>query len=403
MILIVDDKQENIFSLKTLLEINKFKVDTALSGEEALKKVLKNTYALIILDVQMPDMDGFEVAEAISGNKKSKDTPIIFLSAVNTEKRFIAKGYTSGGIDYVVKPFDPDILLLKVNTFCRLFDQNQELNQTHRSLRAEIEERKRIESELEKRVQERTRELRQTNKELETANNELRQFAWVASHDLQEPVRKIKVFSLIIKEKCGLTDEKANDYIDKVIQSSERMMRLIHDLLNYTEISNSGSAALVDLNKVVDEVLIDLELMIKEKNASIQVGQLPKLDIIKVEAAQIFQNIISNALKYSKVDVPAEICITSEFVTAPGSDSKIKDHCQITITDNGIGFDESYINKIFNMFQRLHGKGEYEGTGIGLAIVKKIIEKHNGTITAQSRENEGASFIITLPLRKASN
>ncbi len=140
MILIVDDKQENIFSLKTLLEINKFKVDTALSGEEALKKVLKNTYALIILDVQMPDMDGFEVAEAISGNKKSKDTPIIFLSAVNTDKRFITKGYTSGGIDYLVKPFDPDILLLKVNTFCRLFEQTQELNLTHKSLKEEIEE-----------------------------------------------------------------------------------------------------------------------------------------------------------------------------------------------------------------------------------------------------------------------
>src|ERR1700753_1508698 len=102
MILIVDDKKENIYSLKTLLEINKFKVDTALSGEEALKKVLKNTYALVILDVQMPDMDGFEVAEAISGNKKTQDTPIIFLSAVNTEKKFITKGYTSGGIDYLV-------------------------------------------------------------------------------------------------------------------------------------------------------------------------------------------------------------------------------------------------------------------------------------------------------------
>jgi signal transduction histidine kinase len=116
---------------------------------------------------------------------------------------------------------------------------------------------------------------------------------------------------------------------------------------------------------------------------------------------QIFQNIISNALKYARAGVPSRINITSQLVPAPGSENNAeKNYCKITITDNGIGFDESYINKIFNMFQRLHGKGEYEGTGIGLAIVKKIIEKHNGTITAKSRENEGAAFIITLPLHK---
>lgn len=398
MILIVDDKQENIFSLKTLLEINKFTVDTASSGEEALRKVLKNTYALIILDVQMPDMDGFEVAEAISGNKKTQDTPIIFLSAVNTEKRFITKGYTSGGIDYLVKPFDPDILLLKVHTFCRLFEQTQELSRIHKSLKEEIEERKKIESELEKRVHERTRELVQANKELETANNELRQFAWVASHDLQEPVRKIKVFSLIIKEKYGLTDDKVAGYLDKVISSSERMMKLIHDLLNYTEVSNNQVSTPVDLNKIVEDVLVDLELLIKEKQAKITVGPLPTLDMVKIEAAQIFQNIISNALKYSKAGVASEIDIKSEII--PDSNNIDNKLCKITISDNGIGFDETYMNKIFNMFQRLHGKSEYEGTGIGLAIVKKIIEKHDGTITAQSRENEGATFIITLPLQK---
>src|SRR3954453_11711288 len=116
MILIVDDQKENIFSLKSILEIHKFMVDTAASGEEALKKILKNTYSLIILDVQMPGMDGFEVAEAISGFSKSRDIPIIFLSAVNTDKKFITKGYASGGIDYITKPFDPDILILKVKT-----------------------------------------------------------------------------------------------------------------------------------------------------------------------------------------------------------------------------------------------------------------------------------------------
>jgi light-regulated signal transduction histidine kinase (bacteriophytochrome) len=399
MILIVDDKPENIFSLRILLEINHFKVDTALSGEDALRKVLQHSYALIILDVQMPDMDGFEVAEAISGYKKVKDIPIIFLSAANIEKRFITKGYASGGIDYIIKPFDPDILLLKVKTFYRLYEQTQELNEIQRSLKAEINERKKIENELEKRVQERTHELQKANKELETVNNELRQFTWVASHDMQEPLRKIKVFSLVVKEKFGHVDEKAVHYIDKVITSAERMTKLIHDLLNYTELSATGVYTPVDLNKVIDEVLIDLELLIREKKASVKIDALPTIPMIKVEAVQIFQNIINNALKYAKPGMPCDITITNEVTELINENGVAVKYCNIYIADNGIGFDEIYIDKIFNMFQRLHGKEEYDGTGIGLAIVKKIVEKHNGSITAKSKEGQGATFIIQLPVK----
>lgn len=148
MILIIDDKPENLFSLKTILSLHSFPVDTAESGEEALKKVLKNSYALIILDVQMPGMDGFEVAEALSGYSKSKDVPIIFLSAASTEKRFITRGYTSGGIDYITKPIDPDILLLKVKTFYKLFEQTRQLNEMQDILRSEIEFRKKAQAEI---------------------------------------------------------------------------------------------------------------------------------------------------------------------------------------------------------------------------------------------------------------
>ncbi len=154
MILIVDDKPENIFSLKTILELHSFPTDTALSGEEALKKILRQSYALIILDVQMPGMDGFEVAEAISGYSKARDIPIIFLSAANTDKKFITKGYSSGGMDYITKPIDPDILLLKVKTFYRLYEQNRELNRIQASLRSEIEFRKKVEGELQERANE---------------------------------------------------------------------------------------------------------------------------------------------------------------------------------------------------------------------------------------------------------
>jgi signal transduction histidine kinase/FixJ family two-component response regulator len=153
MILIVDDKPENIYSLKTLLEAKKLSVDTALCGEEALKKVLINDYSLIILDVQMPGMDGFEVAETLSGFKKSQNIPIIFLSAVNTNKQFIIKGYESGGIDYLTKPVDPDILLLKVNTFTKLYQQTKELNEIQTVLREEIEIRKKVQAELKQKVE----------------------------------------------------------------------------------------------------------------------------------------------------------------------------------------------------------------------------------------------------------
>jgi len=152
MILIVDDKPENIFSLKTILEMHSFPTDTALSGEEALKKILRKSYALIILDVQMPGMDGFEVAETISGYSKARDIPILFLSAANTDKKFITKGYSSGGLDYITKPIDPDILLLKVKTFYRLYEQNRELNRIQASLRSEIEFRKKVEGELQERA-----------------------------------------------------------------------------------------------------------------------------------------------------------------------------------------------------------------------------------------------------------
>jgi len=154
MILIVDDRPENIFSLKSILELHSFPVDTATSGEEALKKTLKNTYSLIILDVQMPGMDGFEVAEFLSGNKNTSDIPLIFLSAVNTEKKFITKGYSSGAIDYIVKPIDPDILLLKVKTFHRLYEQNRELILTENKLQSEIEFRKKAQQQMQEKAQE---------------------------------------------------------------------------------------------------------------------------------------------------------------------------------------------------------------------------------------------------------
>lgn len=409
MILIVDDKQENLFSLKSLLQLNAYDVDTAISGEEALKKILKNQYALIILDVQMPGMDGFEVAETITGYSKTKNIPIIFLSAINIDKRFITKGYTSGGVDYITKPFDTDLLLLKVKTFVRLHEQNRELNQIHASLKEEIETRKEAEKalqlanlQLEDKVKERTSELRQTNSELEISNAELQQYAFLASHDLQEPLRKIITFINVIGERFLVNRPEAALYMGKVISSTERMRNLINDLLNYSKLSVTSEYTVTDLNALLQDTISDLELSIQEINAEIITSDLPAIEAIPGQIRQVFQNIISNALKFSRKGTAPVIKIWSEKTdekTLAGNASTFGDYLRIYIQDNGIGFHEMYLDKIFTIFQRLHCKQEYEGTGIGLAIVKKIIEKHNGLLTATSKEGEGATFILVLPVK----
>ncbi|TWF44138.1 phospho-acceptor domain-containing protein [Chitinophaga polysaccharea] len=417
MILIVDDKPENILSIRKTLEQYQFEVDTALSGEEALRKILKQNYTLIILDVQMPSMDGFEVAEALSGYSKAKDIPIIFLSAVNKDKRFIVKGYDSGGIDYITKPVDPDILLMKVKTFSRLYQQSQELKQMHQSLKEEVEVRKlaqealiahqqQVNDMLEQKVRERTEELREINKSLEASNHDLQQFASVASHDLKEPLRKIQLFGAILRDKFLQMNPSALSYMERIVSSSERMARLINDLLNYSRLSGDSIYELTDFNVIVDEILSDLELMILERGAVIAVEKMPQIEAVRGQVRQVFQNIISNALKFSRKDVAPRVEITAETVTDLNPDSAAFSgghYCRIVIRDNGIGFNEKYLSKIFTIFQRLHTAEVYEGTGIGLAIAQKVIDKHGGIITARSREGKGATFIIVLPLRQGKH
>ena len=408
MILIVDDKKENLFSLQRLLEIHNFHVDTANSGEEALKKILKTAYALIILDVQMPGMDGFEVAETISGHGKSKDIPIIFLSAVKINKIFIARGYQSGGIDYVTKPFDPDLLLLKVQTFYRLSEQKRELNEMQSALREEIEFRKKAEHELfmanlalEERVAQRTQELYKINTELEASNHDLQQYASVASHDLKEPLRKIQIYGDRLRQQFFQDNPEALSYIGKIITSSQRLTVLINDLLNYSKLSGEGLFRRTKINEILDELISDLEFLIAEKNAVITSEPIPDLEVIPGQIRQMFQNIISNSLKFSKNDISPVIHISAELVADKSLDSEGSasgQYCKIAIADNGIGFNEMYTDKIFTMFQRLHSKEAFDGTGIGLAIVKKIVDKHNGIIGVASRENEGSTFTVVLPV-----
>ncbi|MBO0950957.1 sensor histidine kinase [Fibrella forsythiae] len=521
MILIVDDRRENILPLQKILELHRFQVDTAESGEEALRKVLTTAYSVIILDVQMPGMDGFEVASAISGFSKARDTSIIFLSAVNTEKKFITRGYTAGGIDYLIKPVDPDILVLKVKTLQKLYEQQQELRATQQSLRHEIDVRKRAQEELatqvddlqtvlasiplmaftvkpdgqieyvnahwirytgtdtafpeahpddhfltdwaaalvsgheftrevrlkelstgryhyhllravpsrkndsivrwigtftdihaqkqtaerlEQEVALRTQELVLNNVELERANHELQQFTWVVSHDLKEPLRKIQFLNDLIKDQFLNDNPDAATYLDRSIRASARMTSLINDLLAYAQLSAPESFQPTNLNALLDELLLDFDDSISRQRATISVGPLPILDTIPHRIRQVFQNLIGNALKFARPHVPPVIAIHAELIASKALDGPpMPDgpYCRIIVEDNGIGFNEKFSSRIFVLFQRLHNKSSVEGTGIGLAIAKKNIDKHHGLISAKSQEGEGARFILVLPIKQS--
>ncbi|MET0242895.1 MAG: CheR family methyltransferase [Flavitalea sp.] len=256
---------------------------------------------------------------------------------------------------------------------------------------------------LEKKVSERTSKLNEINRALEISNNDLLQFASVASHDLQEPVRKIQMFSKLITDKYDSElNDSAKNYLSKIIHASARMKLLITDVLNYSKLSASdNNHESTDLNKLVGDTLEDFEIMIREKGAEVNVGQLPVLDVIPGQLRQVFQNLISNALKFSRpelkprIDIHAELVSTNRFDATATPDGS---YCRIVVEDNGIGFDEQFSKEIFNLFKRLHSKDSFEGTGIGLAITQKIIEKHNGFIKADSSEGSGARFIIILPV-----
>ena len=405
MILIVDDIRANIIALKKTLELHSIDVDTADSGEEALKKILKTDYSLIIMDVQMPGLDGFEVVKILSGNKKTKDIPVIFLSAINIEKKYIFKGYETGAVDYITKPVDSDLLILKVKTFIKIYDQQNELKVTKELLSKEIAIRTEAQDNLAIKIAERTKELVLKNEELEFKNHELQQFSWVVSHDLNEPIRKIQIFIGILKDLYLKDNPKATNYIDRTMKSAERMQTLISDLLAYSRLSSKVVFEKTDLNFVLQEVLSDFDYQIEKKNAIVTVTDLPAIDSIPSQLRQVFQNLIGNALKFSgKTDIPqikitSELIKTKEFDAIPDTNGK---YCRIIIADNGIGFDEIYLDRIFVIFQSLNDRSVYEGTGIGLAISKKIMEKHNGLITAKSELGKGASFILILPLQQES-
>lgn len=247
-------------------------------------------------------------------------------------------------------------------------------------------------------------ELEQKNAELEDMNKELQSFAYISSHDLQEPLRKIQTFaSQIIDREFENLSESGKDKFQRMQNAAQRMQTLINDLLSYSRTNiQERKFEKTNLSKIIEEVREDLKEELEQKNGSIESSENCEVCIIPFQFRQLLYNLVSNSLKFSKSDVPAVIKIKSEI--AKGATfknenlSKDIEYCHINILDNGIGFEPQYSKKIFDVFQRLHGRDQYNGTGIGLAIVKKIVENHNGVITAKGEHNKGASFDIYIPV-----
>jgi len=377
-VLIVDDTPANLLVLKELLTRPDRKLLTADNGKDALKIALEQEIDLIMLDVQMPGMDGFEVAQILQSNKKTKDIPVIFVSATQKEHGSILKGFEEGAVDYLFKPLDSQLTKAKVSVLLKIQLQKKELLEKNRSLELADIRIKKLNADLEEHIG-----------QLNSLNQELESFSYSVSHDLRAPLRAITGYSKIFEEEYDQTmDDEARLLIAKILYNAGKMGTLIDDLLQFSKLGR----------KEVQKKEIDVEQLVKKiaeehnhglKKAEVAIGKIHPSKADPALITQVWINLISNAIKYSAKSAHPKIEIGSEK-----SDKEILYH----IKDNGAGFDMNYADKLFGVFQRLHDEKEFEGTGIGLAIVQRIVSRHGGTIRAEGKVNEGATFYFSLPV-----
>ncbi|WP_227819929.1 sensor histidine kinase [Marinobacterium aestuarii] len=357
-ILMVDDKPENLLVLERLLRHLPVELYRAASGNEALMLTLHHDFALALLDIQMPEMDGYELAELLRQEEKTAKMPFIFVSAIYTEHINIFHGYEKGAFSYIVKPFKPEVLLNKVKLFIDMYEHEQEL---HRR-----------------------------TEELEAANKELEAFSYSVSHDLRAPLRAIDGFSQALMEdyndKLG---EVGCDYLTRVRAAAQRMGTLIDALLKLSRISRAGlNRSAFDISALAESVLADIRESDPRREIDVEIGASAMVQADPHLIRAVLENLLNNAWKYSgKCEVTKiefGLCVHNN------------ETCYF-VRDKGAGFDMAYADKLFGAFQRLHKEQEYPGTGIGLATVQRIVHRHGGRIWAQAAVGEGATFYFTLP------
>jgi signal transduction histidine kinase len=359
-ILLVDNEPGGLLALEAVLEPLGQKLITARSGAEALRQLLAHDFALILLDIRMPELDGFQTAALIRERERSRHTPIIFLTASYESEVQVFRGYAVGAVDYVFKPLQPEILRSKVSVFV-------ELART-------------------------TEVVRKQAVQLEAANKDLESFSYSVSHDLRAPLRAIDGYSNILRERCGdkLGDEN-NRVLGKIIENTQRMETLIKDLLAFSQLGRRPvSAAEIDMDALAREVIDELRSAPGEQVPQCVLKPLPAGWGDRSLIRQVWLNLVSNAIKFTGTrEVPSiELGGTSE-----------ETRNVYYVKDNGAGFDMRYYDKLFGVFQRLHSAKEFPGTGVGLAIVQRVVAHHGGRAWAEGKPGEGATFYFALPKR----
>jgi two-component system sensor histidine kinase/response regulator len=352
-ILLVDDRPENLISLESMLENGSRTIIKANSGNEALKLALENEIALILLDVQMPDMDGFEVARLLKENSRTKDISIIFVTALSKDEKFTIQGYEEGAVDYLHKPLDYNIVLAKVNVFERLFLQQKEL--------------------------------KAANDKLQRTNKQLDEFVYVVSHDLKAPLRGLSSLATFLEEELGEKPrQEAIDILNMMKSRTSRLQGLIDGILHYSRMGNVTDTKETFSTKELVVSIIDL--LSPPPNFRFEVSDsLPEIYAERIKLHEVFQNLISNSIKYN----------TKENATIKIDYQDYPTYFEFSVTDNGIGIKEEHLIKIFGIFQTLLPKDKVESTGIGLTIVKKIVEQQGGEVVVTSKIGEGSCFKFT--------
>jgi two-component system sensor histidine kinase/response regulator len=377
-ILLVDDQPANVLALEAMLQGLGQNLITASSGREALKLLLTYEFAVILLDVKMPDMDGFETATLIRQRDKSRHTPIIFLTAADKSQTQAMRGYAVGAVDYLVKPVVPEFVRSKVAVFVELAKKSEQLRRQAQLLQASEQEAR----DLAEARAELVRDLEHKNRELES-------FSYAVSHDLRAPLRRIESFSRAVQESQGdRLDDAGRHYLDRVREASQQMSRLIDDVLYLARVTRADMREHeVDLSGLVTLLLDRMREAEPERQVEVKVrpgvtvaadGQLLRIAVT---------NLLENAWKFTAKTQAARI----EFgVTNAGGQPTY------FVRDNGAGFDMAYASRLFGPFQRLHRASEFPGTGIGLATVQRIIHRHGGRVWAEGMLGQGATFQFTI-------
>jgi len=369
-ILIVDDMPANLEVVTSHLERQGYRAVVALSGDEGIERAEYVQPDLILLDVMMPGIDGFEICRRLKGNERTRAIPVIFMTALADTTDKLA-GFAAGAVDYVTKPLNGAEVLARIESHLALYALRRQLAAQNAQLQQEIAVRAEMQAALQR------------------SNTEFEQLAYVASHDMQEPLRKIASYLQLLSQRYqGQLDADADEFIGYAVDGAKRMQALINDLLAFSRVGTKAKPiAPTDCNVIVRTALADLQFAIEDSGARVDVDDLPMVMGDATQLSQLFRNLLSNAIKFHR-DEPPVVRVSTERTGASW---------RFTVSDNGIGIAPEYFERIFVIFQRLHGRSQYAGTGIGLAICKKIVERHGGQIEVRSIEGQGSTFTFTLP------